>query len=179
MLVIKSHALFIPRFFSFALIAAAAVSFNLPAAYSAPLGRGYGGHGPGKEFPFGESGKASEADRTVGVFVDGMKYVLSATEFEAGETVRFVIVNSSSIAHDFTLGDAGTQKAHRREMEKMMTGDAMPDHMKHDDANAVFLKQGEAKEIIWKFSRPGMVLFACNIPGHYEAGMHGNIRVTG
>ncbi len=178
MLIIKSHAFFIPRFFSFALIAAAALSFSLPSAHAAPLGHGHGGHGPGKTFTFGEPGKASEADRTVGVYVDGMKYGLSATEFETGETVRFVIVNSSPIAHDFTLGDAATQRAHRKEMETMMMNGAMSGHMNHDDANAVFLKQGEVKEIVWKFSRPGKFLFACNIPGHYQAGMYGQVSVN-
>ncbi len=175
MLVIKSHALFIQRFFGFVLIAAAAVSFNLSSAHSVPLGQGHGG----KKLPFGEPGKASETDLTVGVYVDGMKYALSTTEFEAGETVRFVIVNSSPMAHDFTLGDAATQRAHRREMEKMAMSGAMPGRMNHDDANAVFLKRGEVKEIIWKFSRPGKFMFACNIPGHYEAGMYGNLRVNG
>ncbi len=179
MLFIKSHALFSPRFFGFALIAAAAVSLNLPSAHSAPLGHGHGGHGPGKNLPFGEPGKASETDLTVGVYVDGMKYGLSTTEFEAGETVRFVIVNSSPIAHDFTLGDAATQRAHRKEMKSSMKNGAMSGGMNHDDANAVFLKQGEVKEIIWKFSRPGRFMFACNIPGHFEAGMYGNLRVNG
>ncbi len=179
MLVLKPYALFISRVFSFALIAAAAVSFNLPSAHAAPLGHGHKGHGPGKTFSFGEPGKASEAGRTVGVYVDGMKYGLSATDFEAGETVRFVIVNSSPIAHDFTLGDAATQRAHRREMVTMMKNGAISGHMNQVDANAVFLKQGEVKEIVWKFSRPGKILFACNIPGHTEAGMHGHVHVNG
>lgn len=179
MLVIKSLALFSLRFFRFALIAAVAVSFNLPSAHSGPLGRGHEGHGPGKKLPFGEPGKASETNRTVGVYVDGIKYVLSNNEFEAGETVRFVILNSSSIVHDFTLGDAATQRSHRREMETRMENGAMSGQMNHDDANAVFLKQGEVKEIIWKFSRPGKFMFACNIPGHFEAGMFGNLRVNG
>ncbi len=197
MLVLKPHALFIPRVFRIALIAAAAVSLN-PAsahpAHSALLGQVHGGqvhggqvhggqvhggHGSGKKLPFGEPGKASEADRTVGVYVDGMKYGLSATNFEAGETVRFVIVNSSPIAHDFTLGDAATQRAHRRDMETRMKTGAMSGDMNHDDANAVFLKQGDVKEIVWKFSSPGKFMFACNIPGHYEAGMYGYVNVNG
>lgn len=175
MLFFRVSASRVTRFISFALIAAAAVSFNLPSAHSVPMVQGHGS----QKLPFGEPGKASETDRTVGVYVDGMKYGLSATEFEAGETIRFVIVNSSPIAHEFILGDATTQQAHRRDMATRMKNGAMSGQMTHDDANAVFLKQGEVKEIIWKFSRPGKFIFACNIPGHFEAGMYGNLRVNG
>jgi uncharacterized cupredoxin-like copper-binding protein len=31
--------------------------------------------------------------------------------------------------------------------------------------------------LIWKFAQAGTVEFACLIPGHYEAGMKGSIRV--
>ncbi len=177
MVFFRASASRVTAFLSFVLIATATVSFNLPSAHAVPLGHGDGGLG--KKLSFGEPGKASEADLTVGVYVDGMKYGLSTTEFEAGETVRFVIVNSSPMAHDFTLGDAATQRAHRKEMKTRMNNDAMSGQMTHDDANAVFLKQGEVKEIVWKFSRPGKFMFACNIPGHYEAGMYGNLNVSG
>ena len=59
--------------------------------------------------------------------------------------------------------------------------------MKHDDPNSVLLEPGqkgeivwkfsEAGEIVWKFSEAGEIQFACNVPGHYEDGMHGHLRI--
>ena len=36
---------------------------------------------------------------------------------------------------------------------------------------------GASTQIIWRFSKPGSFEFACLIPGHYEAGMHGIVTV--
>ncbi len=37
---------------------------------------------------------------------------------------------------------------------------------------------GKQGEIVWQFTRPGVVNFACLMPGHYEAGMKGLIKVA-
>ena len=37
---------------------------------------------------------------------------------------------------------------------------------------------GESGEIIWKFTNDGMFEFACLKPGHYEAGMRGDLKVS-
>jgi uncharacterized cupredoxin-like copper-binding protein len=31
-------------------------------------------------------------------------------------------------------------------------------------------------ELIWRFTRAMTLEFACNVPGHYEAGMVGQVR---
>jgi uncharacterized cupredoxin-like copper-binding protein len=49
--------------------------------------------------------------------------------------------------------------------------------MEHDDPNAQSIEPGKQKDILWKFSKPGTFEFACLIPGHYEAGMHGKVVV--
>jgi uncharacterized cupredoxin-like copper-binding protein len=135
--------------------------------------------GPGMSF--GTPGKASQVSRTVRVEAQDIKYNIASLDVRAGETIRFVVVNKGESEHDFTIGDAATQKAHRAEMAKMMehgTMDHGPMGMHHDDPNAVFLKPGETKELIWTFTRPGTFEFACNVPGHYEAGMRGRITVA-
>ena len=43
--------------------------------------------------------------------------------------------------------------------------------MVHHDGNTVTVKPGETKELTWKFKGNSDVVFACNIPGHFEAGM--------
>lgn len=59
---------------------------------------------------------------------------------------------------------------HRKEMQ------GMP-NMKHSDSNALSLKSGETKTLIWKFTSVGNFLAACTLPGHYEAGMITTIKV--
>ena len=49
--------------------------------------------------------------------------------------------------------------------------------MKHDDPNSVLLRPGETKELIWRFAGGMTLEFACNVPGHYEAGMVGELKV--
>lgn len=48
--------------------------------------------------------------------------------------------------------------------------------MVHDDPNAVFVQPGETKELIWRFDRVQNLQFACNVPGHSQAGMTGAFR---
>ena len=39
------------------------------------------------------------------------------------------------------------------------------------------LQPGKQGEIVWQFTKTGTVNFACLMPGHYEAGMRGSIKV--
>lgn len=99
----------------------------------------------------------------------------------AGETVRFVLENRGELVHEFTIGPPHMQKAHQREMAKMMqnggmTATSVKEDVKHAHPNSVLLEPGETKEIVWTFSKEADVHFACNIPGHYEAGMHGQFK---
>lgn len=48
--------------------------------------------------------------------------------------------------------------------------------MKHDDPNSVLLEPGQSGELIWRFSGDTTLEFACNVPGHYQAGMYGDVR---
>jgi uncharacterized cupredoxin-like copper-binding protein len=123
---------------------------------------------------FGEPGKAADVTRTVAIVMHGMSFAPASVQVKQGEVVRFVVRNDSAIDHDFTLGDAATQTEHRKEMaESMQSGHAMH----HHDGNAVSVGAGKTQELIWDFTRPERVEFACNIPGHYEAGMKGTITV--
>jgi len=43
--------------------------------------------------------------------------------------------------------------------------------MKHNDPDTVSLAPGELAKLSWEFMGKDRVVFACNIPGHFEAGM--------
>jgi len=50
--------------------------------------------------------------------------------------------------------------------------------MEHEEANKISLKPGKQGEVIWRFTKPGVVNFACLHVGHYEAGMKGQVKVA-
>lgn len=91
-------------------------------------------------------------------------------QIEPNDVVQFVVMNVGKIDHEFTIGSAKEQLEHREMMRKM------PHHM-HDSGNAVTVKPGKAKQLIWHFQGDSKVEFACNIPGHAEAGMIKKVRL--
>jgi uncharacterized cupredoxin-like copper-binding protein len=142
----------------------------------------------------GEPGKASEAKRTVEVVMGDVYYEPPSIQVLAGETVRFVIRNEGTIVHEFNIGTPHMHAEHQKEMQMMvdhgvieasrinhdmMHKDMGGGHvMSHDDPNSALLEPGKSAEIIWKFKQPMELEFACNVPGHYDAGMAGSFEFT-
>ena len=145
---------------------------------------------PAHSFDFGQPAPAAKASRSVEVLMGDMSFDPKAIEIKAGETVRFVLVNKGQLLHEFNLGDAAMHARHQQEMLQMQqsgmltpTGMKAMDHgamdhaMKHDDPNSVLVEPGKTAELTWTFSKPTTLEFACNIPGHYQAGMVGKLTV--
>ncbi|HCS44496.1 MAG TPA: copper-binding protein [Pseudomonas sp.] len=144
-------------------------------------------------FDFGQPAPAAKATRSVEVVMGDMSFTPGAIEIKAGETVRFVLVNKGQLLHEFNLGDAAMHARHQQEMMKMQqsgmltpTGMKVMDHsaagmdhgmMKHDDPNSVLVEPGKTAELTWTFTKTTQLEFACNIPGHYQAGMVGKLTV--
>lgn len=125
------------------------------------------------EFGFGEPTEAANADRVVEIdTTDELVFIPAELSVTTGETITFRIVNDGTITHDFTLGDEATQEEHAEEMAEM-------GGMAHDQPNTVTVAAGETKELTWTFTQTGTVLIGCHQPGHYEAGMKGEILVEG
>ena len=123
--------------------------------------------------PVGSPVDASKATRTIKVDTkDSMRYEFSENlNIQAGEVIKFVVTNVGKIPHEFSVGDKDEQIAHQKMMEKM------PD-MVHEDGNTVTVKPGETKELTWKFTGGADIVFACNIPGHFQAGMFKKAKVA-
>lgn len=148
---------------------------------------------PGEHYAFGHPAKADQATRTVQLDLGDMYFEPKSLTVKAGETVHFVLTNKGQLLHEFNLGDAAMHAAHQQEMLKMVAsgmltatgmkhdGMAGMDHgdqgMKHDDANSVLVEPGKTAELTWTFSKATNLQFACNIPGHYQAGMVGKIAI--
>ena len=120
---------------------------------------------------YGEPGTAAQVSRAIEVqAADNMRYTPAAITVRRGETIKFVVKNMGRMQHEFVLGDAKELEEHAELMRRY------PD-MEHDDPNMAKVAPGGTVSLIWKFTRAGTVEFACLIPGHYEAGMKGEIRV--
>ena len=50
--------------------------------------------------------------------------------------------------------------------------------MSHAHANSLLLEPDKKGEIIWKFSSNGKLEIACNVPGHYQAGMVSAVSIN-
>ena len=74
------------------------------------------------------------------------------------------------IDHEVPIRREKEQEAHLEMMKQMA-------NMVHNDGSAISVKPGETKELTWKFTKRDTVMFACNIPEHFEAGMHQNVIV--
>jgi uncharacterized cupredoxin-like copper-binding protein len=119
----------------------------------------------------GTPGKTGDVTRVVDLSLrDSMIITPGRIRVSQGETVRLRIRNTGKIKHEFVLGSRKEIVEHWSEMSKMPS-------MEHEEPNAVEVAPGGTAELIWRFSKPGKVLYACLQPLHWEAGMAGVITV--
>ncbi len=148
-------------------------AFLVTAALAASTAFAGGNHAGGHEPTTpGEPGIAANVTRTIQVdAADSMAFTPANVVVKKGETVRFVITNSGKVPHEFSLGSEQELKEHYEVMKKFPG-------MEHEEANKISLKPGQKGEVIWRFTKAGVVHFACLHVGHYEAGMKGQVKVA-
>jgi uncharacterized cupredoxin-like copper-binding protein len=101
---------------------------------------------------------------------NGMIFKPDQLSFKAGQTIKIKLINKGEFEHEFVMDTMAAIVKHKAMMEDS------PD-MNHSDPNSLRLGPNEKGEILWTFSNAGTFEFACLIPGHYEAGMHGEISI--
>lgn len=144
-------------------------AMTLAASTAFASGKHAGGHDNSTP---SEPGIASNVTRTIQVdAADNMRFTPSDVTVKKGETIRFVIKNSGQVPHEFSLGTEQELKEHYEEMKKFPG-------MEHEEANKISLKPGQQGEVIWRFTKAGVMHFACLHVGHYEAGMKGQVKVS-
>ncbi|MFI9654980.1 cupredoxin family protein [Guyparkeria sp. GHLCS8-2] len=130
-----------------------------------------GNHGGGHEAMPGSVGDPDEVDRTIEVTMDDQfRFDPAHIQVEAGQTIRFALENTGNQPHEMVIGTLAELKEHAEQMRRNPG-------MKHEEPNMLRLDGGETGEIVWHFTSPGEVDFACLIPGHLEAGMKGTVDV--
>jgi uncharacterized cupredoxin-like copper-binding protein len=131
------------------------------------------GHSGGMSSAVGMPAPAEQATKTVEVTLsDDMRIKFAQPMvIKRGDIVRFVVTNEGKIPHEFSVGSMDEQEKHRAMMR------AMPD-MVHTDGSTITLQSGETADLTWHFMGQPLIEFACNIPGHAEAGMKLNAVVS-
>lgn len=157
------------------------IAMLLVAAIATPLAFAHGGEDHKKaavkqaiskdEHPWGREGDPAKAKRTVTVEMsDAMRFTPDKLEVKVGDTVKFVVANKGQVMHEMVIGTEQELKAHA-EMMKKHPG------MEHDEPYMAHVSPGKKESITWQFTKAGDFMFGCLIPGHFEAGMVGRIKV--
>ncbi len=154
-----------------------------------------GGHGHGAQDSHDQPANAlmqsaMEVTRTIQVDMnDSMRFTPDVLQVAAGEAVKLVVHNSGKLPHEMVLGSEAALKAHAVEMQKLAgksTGQASGHASGHADGHQhgagndfieLSVNPGETKEWVIRFDKAQTLQMACLIPGHFEAGMKGQLRV--
>jgi len=130
----------------------------------------------------------AEANRIIELDASEMTFHQEVVVVSAGETVQFVVSNTGILAHEFVIGTVAEQEEHRKVMlaaqHQAHQGHGSRNghhdhHDHHDGMPSITVDPGETKSIAWTAPTADDVRleFACNIPGHYQAGMRGDIVI--
>ena len=155
------------------------VSFFSTASFSATMNM------------IGEKGDPNKVDRTVKIKMYDNYYEPNVIKVKRGETIKFIVENLGELVHEYNIGTKEMHVEHKQEMQKLVDHEIILadkidkikmkkmskiDHsLGHSHANSIMLEPKKSGEIIWKFSQNISLGMACNIPGHYESGMVGNL----
>ena len=74
--------------------------------------------------------------------------------------------------------DHGVLEVDRINWEAAEAMQASMGHGMHEESNSILLEPGQTAELVWTFPEHAKLEFACNVPGHYDAGMVGEIDLT-
>tara|TARA_Y100001970_G_scaffold50626_1_gene64037 strand:+ start:648 stop:1157 length:510 start_codon:yes stop_codon:yes gene_type:complete len=141
----------------------------------------------------GEKGDPNKIDRVVNIKMYDNYYEPNLVKIKKGETIKFIIENLGEMVHEYNIGSKKMHINHQLEMQKLIDHEIIlvdkidkikmkkmskMDHsLGHSHSNSIMLEPKASGQLIWKFSKDINLEMACNIPGHYESGMVGNLVV--
>ena len=142
----------------------------------------------------GSKGKENEVSRVIKVVMYDNYFEPSSFQIKTGETIKFEVENAGMLVHEFNIANKMMHMMHQPEMRKMfengillafsidkekMKKMAITDKsMGHSHSNSVLLEPKQKGEIIWKFINAINIEIACNVPGHYQAGMIAKVNIN-
>ena len=135
----------------------------------------------------GEKGDPKNVDRVVKIKMYDNYYEPNTFQIKAGETIKFKVENAGELVHEFNIANKMMHTKHQSEMKKMVENEILfadsidkvkmkkmakiDKSMGHSHSNSVLLEPNQKGDIIWKFDNAANIEVACNVPGHYQAGM--------
>lgn len=159
------------RLLAIGLLTLGFISLGAHAHGDDPTNKPKSGASSPSETDFGRPGDPKRVTRTVRMDMhDSMRYSVDRITVRQGETIRFVMRNTGNVMHEMVLGTPREIADHSELMRKFPG-------MEHDEEYQLHVKPGATGELIWQFTKAGEFAFACLVPGHYEAGMTGNVVV--
>ena len=146
-----------------------------------------------KNMKIGSKGNVNDISRVIKVIMYDNYYEPSSFQINAGETIKFEVENAGELVHEFNIANKMMHIKHQPEMEKMVENEILfadsidKDKMKkmakmdksmgHSHSNSVLLEPKQKGDIIWKFDNAVNIEVACNVPGHYQAGMIAKVNI--
>ncbi len=146
-----------------------------------------------KNMKIGSKGKENEVSRVIKVIMYDNYYEPSSFKINAGETIKFKVENAGELVHEFNIANKVMHMKHQPEMAKMVENEILladkidKDKMKkmaqvdksmgHSHSNSLLLEPKQKGTIIWKFNNSINIEVACNVPGHYQAGMIAKVNI--
>ena len=123
------------------------------------------------ETEFGRYQPTLEITRTIEVDMsDQMRFTPDSITVRQGEVIEFVVTNSGQLMHEFVLGTPDSLAEHAELMKKFPG-------MEHSEPYMAHVAPGKQEVIVWQFSKAAEFAFGCLLPGHFDAGMKGSLKV--
>ena len=146
-----------------------------------------------KNMKIGSKGNENDVSRVIKVIMYDNYYEPSSFQINAGETIKFEIENAGELVHEFNIANKMMHINHQPEMEKMVENEILfadsidknkmkkmakiDKSMGHSHSNSVLLEPKQKGNIIWRFDNAVNIEVACNVPGHYQAGMIAKVNI--
>ena len=146
-----------------------------------------------KNMKIGSKGNVADVTRVIKVIMYDNYYEPSSFQIKEGETIKFEVENAGMLVHEFNIANKMMHMKHQPEMikmaengillafsidkEKMKKMAKMDKSMGHSHSNSVLLEPKQKGNIIWKFDNAVNIEVACNVPGHYQAGMIAKVDI--
>ena len=146
-----------------------------------------------KNMKIGSKGNENDISRVIKVIMYDNYYEPSSFQINAGETIKFEVENAGELVHEFNIANKMMHMKHQPEMEKMVENEILfadsidknkmkkmakiDKSMGHSHSNSVLLEPKQKGNIIWRFDNAVNIEVACNVPGHYQAGMIAKVNI--
>ncbi len=114
------------------------------------------------------SGDPGPPQDEIAITIEHSAFRPSSLTVEEGSSVTFVIRNTDPIDHEFILGDEEVQQIHEEGTEA------------HHGAKPgeISIPAGEERTTTYTFEHEGELIYGCHLPGHYDFGMKGTVKVV-